>query len=168
MDIGDRKQALKNELSGILERSRYIENQRQARDDAVDRLTRAEALAVAATLDEMLNWIPSLRVETNRQAAATAIAITASVTGEDSVSASGLVSISGDLLTTEFEALEAADYVLLDDFTGDAKPIDSRERLVEGLFDSFTQSYRRRYEFVLSDTAARDKVLLTETVFDKN
>ena len=86
MDIGDKKQALKDELSAILERSRYIENQRQARNAAVDRLTRAEALAVAATLDEMLNWIPSLRVETNRQAAATAIAITASITGEDSIS----------------------------------------------------------------------------------
>ncbi|MGC6534866.1 MAG: hypothetical protein ACON4V_04905 [Parvibaculales bacterium] len=166
MDIGDKKQALKEELSGILERSRYVENQKQARDDAVDRLTRAEALAVAATLDEMLNWIPSLRVETNRQAAATAVSVTASVTGEDSVSASGLVTIAGDLLTTEFEALEAADYVLLDDFTGDARPIDSRERLVEGLFDAFTQSYRRRYEFVLTDPSLRDKVLLTETAFD--
>lgn len=166
MDIGDKKNALKDELSGILERSRFVDNQKQAQSDAVDRLTRAEALAVAATLNELLGWIPSLRVETARQATATAVSVSASVTGEDIVSASGLVSVGGDLLTTEFEHLSEADYVLLDDFTGDARPIDSRERLVEGLFDAFTQSYRRRYEFVLTDTALRQKVLLNEAVFE--
>ena len=166
MDIGDKKDALKDELSGILQRSRFVDNQKQAQSDAVDRLTRAEALAVAATLDELLGWIPSLRVETARQATATAVSISASVTGEDIVSASGLVAVSGDLLTTEFDQLTAADYVLLDDFTGDAEPIDSRERLVESLFEAFTQSYRRRYEFVLTDAALRQKVLLNEAAFD--
>lgn len=166
MDIGNRKDALKEELADILQRSRFVDNQKQKRDAAVDRLTRAEALAVAAMLDELLNWIPTLRVETARQATATAISVTASVTGDDVVSASGQVCVSGDLLTTEFDRLEMADYVLLDDFTGDAKPIDTRERLVEGLFEAFTQSYRRRYEFVLTDAALRDKVLLTEMVFD--
>ena len=101
-----------------------------------------------------------------RQATATAVSISASVTGEDIVSASGLVAVSGDLLTTEFDQLTAADYVLLDDFTGDAEPIDSRERLVESLFEAFTQSYRRRYEFVLTDAALRQKVLLNEAAFD--
>ena len=168
MDFGEKKEALKGALAEMLNRSRFSENQKQARDAAVDRVTRAEALAVAAMLDELLNWIPSLRVETKRQVTATAITITASVTGEDSVSASGLVSIGGDLLTTEFDLLDAADYVLLDDFTGDAKPIDSRERLVEALFDAFTQSYRRRYEFVLTDPTLRPKVLLTETAFDNS
>ncbi|MBT7641632.1 MAG: hypothetical protein HN715_01380 [Rhodobiaceae bacterium] len=160
MDILKLKQDLKDELADILERSQFVEKQKQAREAAVDRLTRAEAIAIAATLHELLGWLPSVKVETSKQSAATAVSVSASVTGDDVISTSGLVVLSDDLMTTEFEVLTQAEYVLLDDFTGDAQKVETREALVRAIFDAFTSSYRRRYEFALTEAGLRSKVLL--------
>ena len=160
MDILKLKQDLKDELADILERSQFVEKQKQARESAVDRLTRAEAIAIAATLHELLGWLPSVKVETSEQSAATAVSVSASVTGDDVISTSGLVVLSDDLMTTEFEVLTQAEYVLLDDFTGDAQKVETREALVRAIFDAFTSSYRRRYEFALTEAGLRSKVLL--------
>ena len=86
MDILKLKQDLKDELADILERSQFVEKQKQAREAAVDRLTRAEAIAIAATLHELLGWLPSVKVETSKQSAATAVSVSASVTGDDVIS----------------------------------------------------------------------------------
>ena len=162
MDILKLKQGLQDELADILERSQFVEKQKQARAVAVDRLTRAEAIAIAATLHELLGWLPSAQVETSQQSAATAVSVSASVTGDDVITTTGLVILSNDLLTTEFEILTQADYVLLDDFTGDAQKRENREALVQAIFDAFTSSYRRRYEFALTEVGLRSKVLLDD------
>ena len=82
MDISKLKQSLREDLADILERSRFVERQKQARSDAVHRLTRAEAIAIAANLHELLGWIPELSVETATQTTATAVNVTATVTGD--------------------------------------------------------------------------------------
>jgi hypothetical protein len=75
LDILKLKQGLQDELADILERSQFVEKQKQARAVAVDRLTRAEAIAIAATLHELLGWLPSAQVETSQQSAATAVSV---------------------------------------------------------------------------------------------
>jgi hypothetical protein len=160
------KNDLRQELVDILDRAQFVEKQTQARDAAVDRLTRAEAIAMAANLHDLLGWIPGLKVETARQTAATAVSVSASVTGDDVVSATGVVRLHGDLMTTEFEALEDVDYALLDDFSGDATAFDNREALTKGIFKRFARNYSRRFEFALTDKKLRDKVLLSADVFE--
>lgn len=162
MDVSKLRAELKGELAEILARSRFADRQKLARDAAVTRLTRAEAIAIAATLHDLLGWMPSVQVETVQQEAATAIAVSATVTGDEKIHVTGLVLIKGDLLTTDFDTMERPDYVLLDDFSGESKPIDSRETLAQAIFDSFTGSYRRRYEFAMTDFALRKKALLSE------
>lgn len=161
------KKNLRDDLSAILERAQFIEKQTEARDAAVDRLTRAEAIAMAANLHDLLGWIPEIEVETARQTAATAVSISASITGDDSVTATGVVRLHGDLLTTDFEALDEIDYALLDDFSGDATVYESRETLTRALFERFAANYARRFEFALADKQSRDKVLLNATVFER-
>ena len=104
-------------------------------------------------------------METARQTAATAISISASITGDDTVTATGVVRLHGDLLTTEFETLDEIDYALLDDFSGDATVFDSRETLTRALFERFAANYARRFEFALADKQSRDRVLLNEDIF---
>lgn len=160
MDIPKLKQYLKGELADIWQRSRYIETQKQARIDAVDRLTRAEAIAIAANLHELLGWLPRLKVNTVTQTAATAISVAGTVTGDEIVSITGLVCVPSDLLNTDYNAIEAPDYVLFDDFSGDTKPIDGRESLSLAMFQSFTSAFRERLEFALTDPNLRERVLL--------
>jgi hypothetical protein len=74
--------------------------------------------------------------------------------------------VPGDLLTAEFEAIEHPSYLLLDEFSGDSRPIESREALSMSLFEGFTRSYRERYESVLTDPVLREKVLLKAAHFD--
>jgi hypothetical protein len=166
VDISKLKQSFREDLADILERSRFVARQKQARSDAVDRLTRAEAIAIAANLHDLLGWIPELSVETATQTKATAVTVTATVTGQETVSISGLVAVPGDLLTAEFEAIEHPSYLLLDEFSGDSRPIESREALSMSLFEGFTRSYRERYESVLTDPVLREKVLLKAAHFD--
>lgn len=165
MEFQKLKRNLRDNLSAILERAQFVEKQTEARDAAVDRLTRAEAIAMAASLHDLLGWIPEIRVETARQTAATAVSITASITGDDSVTATGVVRLHGDLLTTEFETLDEIDYALLDDFSGDATVYESREMLTRALFERFAANYARRFEFALADKQSRDRVLLNADVF---
>ena len=165
MDFAKLKDSLRDDLSAILERSQFIEKQTEARDAAVDRLTRAEAIAMAANLHDLLAWIPEIKVETARQTAATAVSVSASVTGDDAVTATGIVRLHGDLLTTEFEHLDEVDYALLDDFSGDAIVYESRETLTRALFERFAANYARRFEFALADKQSRDRVLLNADVF---
>lgn len=165
MEFSKLKKTLRDDLSAIYERAQFIEKQTAARDAAVDRLTRAEAIATAANLHDLLGWIPEIRVETARQTAATAISISASITGDDTVTATGVVRLHGDLLTTDFETLNDIDYALLDDFSGDAKVYDSRETLTQALFERFAANYARRFEFALADKQSRDRVLLNEDIF---
>lgn len=165
MDFAKLKDSLRDDLSAILERSQFIEKQTEARDAAVDRLTRAEAIAMAANLHDLLAWIPEIKVETARQTAATAVSVSASVTGDDAVTATGIVRLHGDLLTTEFEHLDEVDYALLDDFSGDVTIFETREALTQGIFERFARNYARRFEFALSDKQLREKVLLDETAF---
>lgn len=160
MDIPSLKQHLKGELAGIWERSRFIEKQKQARVDAVDRLTRAEAIAIAANLHELLGWLPRLKVDTVGQTSATAVNVSGTVTGDELVSVTGLVAVPGELLSTDYENMEAPDYMLFDDFSGDTRPIDSRESLSLALFQSFTSAFRERLEFALTDPTLRERVLL--------
>lgn len=167
MDFSELKQKLAEDLSDILQRAQFIEKQTEARDAAVDRLTRAEAIAMAANLHDLLGWIPEISVETARQTAATAVSVNASVTGDDVVMATGIVRLHGELLTTDFEALENVDYALLDDFSGDVTIFDTREALTKGLFDRFARNYARRFEFALADMQLRDKVLLDADVFSQ-
>ena len=167
MDFSKLKKTLRDDLSAIYERAQFIEKQTAARDAAVDRLTRAEAIATAASLHDLLGWIPEIQVETARQTAATAISISASITGDDTVTATGVVRLHGDLLTTEFETLDEIDYALLDDFSGDATVFDSRETLTRALFERFAANYARRFEFALADKQSRDRVLLNEGVFSR-
>ena len=166
MDISKLKQGLREDLADILERSRFVERQKQARGAAVHRLTRAEAIAIAANLHELLGWIPALSVETATQTTATAINVTATVTGDETISITGLVAVPGELLTANFDELEHPSYLLLDDFSGDSRPIESREALSLALFEEFTRSYRERYEFVLTDPVLREKALLKAGHFD--
>lgn len=166
MALSKLKKELREDLSAILERSQFVEKQAEAREAAVDRLTRAEAIAMAANLHDLLGWIPEIRVETARRTAATAVSVSASITGEDTVSATGLVRLHGDLMTTEFETLKNVDYALLDDFSGDATAFDDREALTKAIFQRFARNYSRRYEFALADTKLRDKVLLSADVFE--
>lgn len=167
MEFNELKKTLRDDLSAIYERSQFIEKQIEARDNAVDRLTRAETIAMAANLHDLLGWIPDIKVETARQTAATAVSVTASVTGDDAVTATGIVRLHGDLMTTEFETLEEVDYALLDDFSGDVTLFDTREGLTKAIFDRFARNYARRFEFALADKQLRDKVLLDAAVFDK-
>lgn len=160
MDIPKLKQHLKGELAGVWERSRFIEKQKQARLDAVDRLTRAEAIAIAANMHELLGWLPGLKVETVTQTAATAISVIGTVTGDETVSVTGLVAVPGELLSTEYADIETPDYMLFDDFSGDTRPIDSRETLSLAMFQTFTSAFRERLEFSLTDQNLRDRVLL--------
>ena len=162
MDIPKLKQELKDDLATLLARSRLFDRQKEALQRAVARLTRAEAIAIAATLHDLLGWMPTVKVETAQQEAATAIAVSASVTGDEKINVTGLVAVTGDLLTTDFEALDKPDYVLLDDFSGETRPIDTREALTSAIFESFAASYRRRYEFALTDFNLRKRALLTE------
>ncbi|NBR79576.1 MAG: hypothetical protein EBT71_06005, partial [Alphaproteobacteria bacterium] len=53
VDIGSLKQRFKNDLSQIRSRSLLVEAQKASRSRAVDRLTRAEAIAIAANLHEL-------------------------------------------------------------------------------------------------------------------
>lgn len=160
MDIPKLKQHLKVELADIWERSRFIEAQKQARIDAVDRLTRAEAIAIAANLHELLGWLPQLKVETVTQTAATAISVVGTITGDEAVSITGLVAVPGDLLSTDYQTLEVANFMLFDDFSGDSRPIDGREALSLAMFQSFTSAFRERLEFSLTDPNLRERVLL--------
>ena len=160
VDIPKLKQGLREDLSDILERSRFVERQKLAQSNAMHRLTRAEAIAIAANLHELLGWIPELCVETTGQTKATAINITATVTGAETISITGFVAVPGDLLSADFDALEHPTYVLLDEFSGDSRPIESREALSLALFEGFTRSYRERYEFVLTDPVLREKAIL--------
>ncbi len=160
MDIPKLKHHLKGELADIWERSRFIEVQKKARMAAVDRLTRAEAIAIAANLHELLGWLPRIKVETVTQTAASAISVIGTVTGDEVVSITGLVAIPGDLLSTDYENLEVADYMLFDDFSGDTRPIDGRESLSLAMFQSFTSAFRERLEFALTDPNLRERVLL--------
>ena len=166
MDISKLKQGLREDLADILERSRFVERQKQARSDAVQRLTRAEAIAIAANLHELLGWIPELSVETATQTTATAVNVTATVTGDETISITGLVAVPGDLLTADFDELAHPSYLLLDEFSGDSRPIESREALSLALFEGFTRNYRERYEFVLTDPVLREKALLKADHFD--
>ena len=84
-------------------------------------------------------------METATQTTATAINVTATVTGDESISITGLVAVPGELLTANFDELEHPSYLLLDDFSGDSRPIESREALSLALFEEFTRSYRERY-----------------------
>ena len=167
MDISRLKRGLREELADILERSRFVERQKKARSDAVHRLTRAEAIAIAANLHELLGWIPELSVETATQTTATAVNVTATVTGDETISITGLVAVPGDLLTANFDELAHPSYLLLDEFSGDSQPIESREALSLALFEEFTRNYRERYEFVLTDPVLRAKALLTAGHFDQ-
>lgn len=160
MDIPKLKQSLKGELAGIWERSRFIETQKQARINAVDRLTRAEAIAIAANLHELLGWLPKLKVETVTQTSATAISVIGTVTGDEIVSITGLVAVPGDLLSADYDNMDCADYMLFDDFSGDSRPIDGRESLSLAMFQSFTSAFRERLEFALTDPNLRERVLL--------
>ncbi len=160
MDIPKLKQRFKDNLANLRKRSHFVEEQKAARAAAFDRLIRAEAISVAATLHELLSWLPGLKVETAYQSAAVAVSVTAPVTGEDYVSVSGLVALEGDFLTTDYDALNTSNYALLDGFTGDIHPIASREALVQAVFGAFSQSYLQRYKFALSDPKLRDHVLL--------
>lgn len=166
MEFSKLKKSLRDDLSAIYERAQFIDKQTEARDAAVNRLTRAEAIATAANLHDLLGWIPEIKVETARQTAATAISITASITGDDTVTATGVVRLHGDLLTTEFETLEQIDFALLDDFSGDATVYESREALTRALFERFAANYARRFEFALADKQSRDRVLLNNDVFE--
>ena len=56
MDFSKLKKTLRDDLSAIYERAQFIEKQTAARDAAVDRLTRAEAIATAASLHDLLGW----------------------------------------------------------------------------------------------------------------
>ena len=168
MDISKLKQGLREDLADILERSRFVERQKQARTNAVHRLTRAEAIAIAANLHELLGWIPELAVDTATQTMATAINVAATVTGSENISITGLVAVPGDLLTADYDLVEHPSYLLLDEFSGDSRPIESREALSLALFEGFTRSYRERYEFVLTDPVLREKALLKAAHFDDN
>lgn len=168
MDISKLKQGLREDLADILERSRFVERQKQARSDAVHRLTRSEAIAIAANLHELLGWIPELSVETATQTTATAVNVTATVTGDETISITGLVAVPGDLLTANFDDLAHPSYLLLDEFSGDSQPIESREALSLALFEGFTRNYRERYEFVLTDHVLREKALLKADHFDSD
>ena len=166
MDISKLKQGLIEDLADVLERSRFVERQKQARGDAVHRLTRAEAIAIAANLHELLGWIPELSVQTATQTTATAVNVTATVTGDETISITGLVAVPSDLLTANFDELAHPTYLLLDEFSGDSRPIESREALSLALFEGFTRNYRERYEFVLTDPVLREKALLKAYHFD--
>lgn len=165
MELGKLKKALREDLSAIYERSQFIEKQIEAREAAVDRLTRAAAISLAANLHDLVGWIPNIKVETARQTAATAVSVTASVTGDDAVTATGIVRLHGDLKTTDFETLDEVEYALLDDFSGDVTLFETREELTKAIFERFARNYARRFEFALSDKQLRDKVLLNDSVF---
>ena len=166
MDILKLKQGLREDLANILERSRFVERQKTARSEAVRRVTHAEAIAIAANLHELLGWIPELSVETASQTTATAVNVMATVTGDETVSVTGLVAVPGDLLTANFDELQHPSYLLLDEFSGDSRPIESREALSLALFEGFTRNYRERYEFVLTDPMLREKALLKLAKFN--
>ncbi|HAT08531.1 MAG TPA: hypothetical protein DCS39_04675 [Rhodobiaceae bacterium] len=168
MDISKLKQGLREDLADILERSKFVERQKKTRSDAVHRLTRAEAIAIAANLYELLGWIPNLSVETTTQTTATAVNVTATVTGDETISITGLVAVPGDLLTANFDELAHPSYLLFDEFSGDSRPIESREALTFALFEGFTRNYRERYEFVLTDPVLRKKALLKAQHFDED
>ncbi|MGB2564516.1 MAG: hypothetical protein ACPIGE_06745, partial [Parvibaculales bacterium] len=92
--------------------------------------------------------------------------VKATVTGDETISITGLVAVPGDLLTANFDELEHPSYLLLDEFSGDSRPIESREALSLALFEGFTKSYRERYEFVLTDPVLREKALLKADHFE--
>ena len=168
MDISKLNQGRRADLPDLFARSRLLERPPPAHTPAVHRLTRAEAIAIAANLHELLGWIPKLAVDTATQTMATAINVAATVTGSETISITGLVAVQGDLLTADDDAVEHPSYLLLDEFSGDSRPIESREALSLALVEEFTRSYRERYEFVLTDPVLREKALLKAAHFDDN
>lgn len=167
MDIGSLKQRFKNDLSQIRSRSLLVEAQKASRSRAVDRLTRAEAIATAANLHELLDWLPGVTVDTATRANGTAITVTAAVTQSKYVSAAGLVFLEGELLSTDFDRLKKPVYARLDDFTGDAYRMETRDRLVEAIFTHFRDAYLRNFEVAISDSQESEDLLYgTEGGFD--
>jgi hypothetical protein len=159
VDIGSLKQRFKNDLSQIRSRSLLVEAQKASRSRAVDRLTRAEAIAIAANLHELLDWLPGQQVDTAKRDNGTAITVTAAVTKNKYVSAAGLVFLEGELLSTDFDRLKKPVYARLDDFTGEAYRMDSRDRLVEAIFLHFRDAYLRNFEAAMADGGDSEDLL---------
>jgi hypothetical protein len=59
------------------------------------------------------------------------------------ISITGLVAVQGDLLTADYDLVEHPSYFLLDEFSGDSRPIESREALSLALFEGFTAQLSR-------------------------
>ncbi|MGB0342480.1 MAG: hypothetical protein ACPGGG_03500 [Parvibaculales bacterium] len=159
VDIGSLKQRFQNDLSQIRSRSLLVEAQKASRLRAVDRLTRAEAIAIAANLHELLDWLPGQHVDTAKRDNGTAITVTAAVTPSKYVSAAGLVFLEGELLSTDFDRLKKPVYARLDDFTGDAYRMDSRDMLVEAIFTHFRNAYLRNFEAAMTEGGDREDLL---------
>ena len=78
------------------------------------------------------------------------------------------MAVPGELLTADYDAIDHPSYLLLYEFSGESRPIKSREALSLALFEGFTRSYRERYEFVLTDPVLREKALLKANHFDES
>ena len=96
----------------------------------VHRLTRAKQLPLRPICTNCLAGSPELSVETATQTTATAVNVTATVTGDETISITGLVAVPGDLLTANFDELAHPSYLLLDEFSGDS----ATDRVARNIF----------------------------------